>query len=202
MAIFEGESRPRVNVRCCKPDLGLCVRCEKRQSVAMSMFAAIRRTVDGAWLRQIVCSGVVAGAVLLGGCQRGASAPSPSSERGPGAPGAAAAAVDPTAPTVNGMGLPTYDNKAKLATYPSPIARDFDRICNALAYSGADREGPENEGFLIAQYLGQALESAEARQFLPEFAQAQPADKAALLRNKAKALGVVTCPTAERWVVQ
>jgi hypothetical protein len=83
----------------------------------------------------------------------------------------------------------------------SALGRDLDRICHVMAYSGADKEGPENHAYLTAQWLGQNLESSEGRAFLVDIAPKQPAAKAQLLQSQALAVGVADCPTVAMWQV-
>jgi hypothetical protein len=107
------------------------------------------------------------------------------SEPEPG-PGAGAAAKTSSAKTVP-------------EAASSGFARDVARICSAVSSSGAASQPEGNRVFVVAQWLGQNLESPEGRKFLGTIQPMGAADKAKALDAAATSAGLTSCDLARDW---
>jgi hypothetical protein len=77
--------------------------------------------------------------------------------------------------------------------------KDVERICDVEKLAGiADHPG-ENHQLITAMWLGENLETAEARDFLANLSPMPPADKANALRAEAKRAGLSGCALAATW---
>jgi hypothetical protein len=79
------------------------------------------------------------------------------------------------------------------------LARDLERICNALQRSGADRGEPGTEPLVVAQWLAANVESQAGRDFLARFSRTAARDKAGLLAAEAQRHGLHECPLVTLW---
>ena len=78
-------------------------------------------------------------------------------------------------------------------------AGDVERLCNAMKYSGADKQPAGSRQMLIAAWLGPNLKTQEIRDFLVRFQMlSTPEKKQALLAEAMKA-GLGGCPLADEW---
>jgi hypothetical protein len=84
----------------------------------------------------------------------------------------------------------------------SVLARELDKICNAVERSGATGEPePANRMAMVALWLGQNVKSEEGLAFLAAFSRLGE-DKAArytLLQDTARAHGIRDCPLLAYW---
>ncbi|RMH39369.1 MAG: hypothetical protein D6689_16760 [Deltaproteobacteria bacterium] len=78
-------------------------------------------------------------------------------------------------------------------------ADDVRKICHAERLSGALEVDPNARQIHVAQWLGRALVTAEARALMARQAALPPAERAAVLREAAAAVGLAGCPTADTW---
>jgi hypothetical protein len=78
-------------------------------------------------------------------------------------------------------------------------ARDVERICDAERLSGALEQPEEARQMTIAQWLGPAIETEEAREFLAALTQVTGAAKAERLRDEARRVGLDGCALAASW---
>lgn len=77
--------------------------------------------------------------------------------------------------------------------------KDVERICDVEKLAGiSDRPG-ENHQLITAMWLGENLETAEARDFLANLSPMPPAEKANALRSEAKRAGLPGCALAATW---
>lgn len=77
--------------------------------------------------------------------------------------------------------------------------KDVARICDVEKLAGvADRPG-ENAQLLTAMWLGENLETTEARDFLATLSPMPPVEKANALRSEAKKAGLADCALASTW---
>jgi hypothetical protein len=81
----------------------------------------------------------------------------------------------------------------------TPYAQDIARICDAEKLSGALEQEEGARVLTVAQYLGSAIETEEARNFLAELTGFVGADKGKRLRDEAKRAGLAGCPLADTW---
>ena len=89
---------------------------------------------------------------------------------------------------------------ADQATGPaSPYVQDMDRICNSEERSGALEQPEGARAVAVAQWLGNNIQTAEAREFLVTLARTGPEDKAALIEKEAARAGLSDCPLVRRW---
>lgn len=89
---------------------------------------------------------------------------------------------------------------ADQATGPtSPYGQDMDRICNSEERSGALAQPEGARTVAVAQWLGNNLQTAEARAFLVTLAQTRAEEKAALIMKEATRAGLSDCPLARSW---
>lgn len=82
-----------------------------------------------------------------------------------------------------------------------PLRDDLDRICNAVALSGADQDPSAQGTYILAQWLDANITSAPGRAFLVDFARLG-SDKAArikMLEDSAVRVGLPDCPLIAFW---
>ncbi|MBP6632348.1 MAG: hypothetical protein KBG28_02840 [Kofleriaceae bacterium] len=140
--------------------------------------------------------------LLLGACQQGSPpAPAASAASAPGRVAAAAGAPTPT-PAGAAAAPPTASAAAAPVAVPpggDGYAGDVDRICNVLEYSGALTNPEVSPIFATAQWLGQALQTEQGRQFLARVQPLTGAAKADALDDEARRVGLTSCPLADAW---
>jgi hypothetical protein len=85
---------------------------------------------------------------------------------------------------------------------PGPSAaykKDVARICDVETLAGVAERPDENPQFVTAMWLGENLETTEARDFLATLGPLPPAEKANLLRSEARRAGLSGCALAASW---
>jgi len=82
---------------------------------------------------------------------------------------------------------------------PSPAARDFEKVCNAEAMSGAAAVAdPSGKAVAIAQWLQANVTSDEVARTMDSLATAAPDQRGELLKRAAAEAGYTgPCPMAE-----
>jgi hypothetical protein len=80
-----------------------------------------------------------------------------------------------------------------------PYRADLENLCDAEARSGALEQPESARAFTVAQWLGPALKTSEARSFLASLAAASPSQKGVLLREEAAKAGLKACALADTW---
>ncbi|HTJ41146.1 MAG TPA: hypothetical protein VL463_03595 [Kofleriaceae bacterium] len=78
-------------------------------------------------------------------------------------------------------------------------AKDIDKLCNVLVYSGADKEPEGGRQLTVAKWLGPNLETTEVHTFLAKLQTLGPAAKADALDAEAKRVGLASCPLSAEW---
>ena len=78
-------------------------------------------------------------------------------------------------------------------------AKDIDKLCNVLVYSGADKEPEGGRQLTVAKWLGPNLETTEVHTFLAKLQTLGPAAKADALDAEAKRVGMASCPLSAEW---
>ncbi len=137
----------------------------------------------------------VAAVLVLGasGCQGGdtTAGASPAATR-PTGPTGATGATGPTGPTgatgATGAGATTAD-----------YAKDIDRLCNVMARSGADQQGPGDQMLTTATWLSENLKTPESKQFMLRTNQLAAPERVAALEAEAGRVGLAGCPLAALW---
>lgn len=81
----------------------------------------------------------------------------------------------------------------------SAYKKDVERICDVEKLAGVAERPEENPQIVTAMWLGENLETDQARDFLATLAPLAPADKANLLRSEAKKAGLPGCALASTW---
>jgi hypothetical protein len=77
--------------------------------------------------------------------------------------------------------------------------KDVERICDVEKLSGVAERPGENAQLVTAMWLGENLETDQARDFLATLSPLPPAEKANLLRDEAKRAGLAGCALAATW---
>jgi hypothetical protein len=77
--------------------------------------------------------------------------------------------------------------------------KDVERICDVEKLAGVADHPGENHQLLTAMWLGENLETSEARDFLATLSPMPPAEKANALRDEAKRAGLSGCALAATW---
>jgi hypothetical protein len=136
-------------------------------------------------------SRLAAVAFVLAACQSGSakvsgSPPASAPESGSAPPPALAPTADPA---------PSQELAQLAGDYPA----DVDRLCNAMKYSGADKQAPGARQMLIAAWLGPNLKTQEIRSFLVHFQTLSTGDKKKALLAEAAKAGLPGCPLADEW---
>ena len=72
-------------------------------------------------------------------------------------------------------------------------------ICDVMQRSGALERSEAEWQFVVADWLGRNVTSAEGRAFLVELARTPGPDKAALLTAAGRRAGLDDCPLARIW---
>jgi hypothetical protein len=85
------------------------------------------------------------------------------------------------------------------APVTTPYAQDIQKICDAERLSGALEQPEGARQMAIAQWLGPAIETDEARTFLASLAQVTGAAKGDRLRDEARRVGLDDCALAASW---
>ncbi|HVK74442.1 MAG TPA: hypothetical protein VM734_14020 [Kofleriaceae bacterium] len=86
-------------------------------------------------------------------------------------------------------------------TTPGGLRADMDKICNAVSLSGASELEASDRAYVMAQWLGNNITSADGRTFLQDFARLGE-DKEArrkLLEGTAAKVGLKGCPLVDEW---
>jgi hypothetical protein len=78
-------------------------------------------------------------------------------------------------------------------------AQDISRICNAEELSGAKEQPEGARQMAVAEWLGPAIETEQAREFLAVLTEFTGAAKAKRLRDEAKRVGLGDCALAASW---
>lgn len=128
-------------------------------------------------------SHLVASIVLLAGSWTGCKQRDPAEER-------ASTTVEQGASTA----LPSA-NMPELSRY----GRDVERICYSEERSGALQRPEGERAMIVAQWLGDNIETDEGRSFMIKVAQASPAEKVAILEAEARTQGLTGCPLIQAW---
>jgi hypothetical protein len=102
----------------------------------------------------------------------------------------------PTAALVAALALACQGTKSSVS---EAYRADLENLCDAEARSGALDQPESARAFTVAQWLGPALKTAEARSFLAGLAAAGPSQKGLLLREEAAKAGLKSCPLADTW---
>ncbi|MBX3155868.1 MAG: hypothetical protein KF773_07705 [Deltaproteobacteria bacterium] len=131
---------------------------------------------------------VLVAAALAAGCQD-ASAPAASAPA-PAAP----QAQQPTPPPP-----PPPAVAAAKAPVTEVYAADIQRLCNAVALSGAADEVTTDRMFIVAQWLGPNLRTRESREFLVHIQPLTGEPKAQALVAEARRVGLADCALAAEW---
>jgi hypothetical protein len=80
----------------------------------------------------------------------------------------------------------------------SEYAKDVDRICNAIKYSGAEGIEDTNERVIkMAEWLKKNLKTPEATKLMQSFASMVPEQRETFLRSEAKKAGLDGCALAD-----
>lgn len=88
---------------------------------------------------------------------------------------------------------------APAADSVSPYVQELTHICNSEERSGA-LEYPEGQrSMVVAQWLGDNVQTEQGRAFLVRLAKTPPAEKAAVLQQEAAQSGLPSCPLARSW---
>jgi hypothetical protein len=81
----------------------------------------------------------------------------------------------------------------------SPYGQDLGRLCHSEERSGALDHPEAQRSMVVAQWLGNNIQTEEGRAFLVRLARTPPAEKAALLKAEAARSGLSDCPLAKSW---
>lgn len=96
--------------------------------------------------------------------------------------------------------LPTESPPVEPDPAPSAATGDhIERVCNVMELSGAARATEAEHQYLVAEWLGRNVTSAEGRAFLADLARTPPAGKSAFLRAASARAGLAECPLARVW---
>ncbi len=91
------------------------------------------------------------------------------------------------------------DRAAPTPPADEAFGRDVERICQAEELSGAAAEEPGARPMLVAQWLGENIETQRGRDLLAEAARADGVAKAEVFERAARSVGRDRCATAESW---
>ena len=127
---------------------------------------------------------VCAGSLLLLACQQGIPQQKPAPSK---APDRAAAPVAPVA------------KAAPAANTEADYAKDIDALCNSMVNSGASEQPDGARQLMVAQYLGKAIQTDAAHNFLVGIQPLQGAAKSEALNAEATRVGLHGCPLANEW---
>lgn len=84
---------------------------------------------------------------------------------------------------------------ATTATY----AGDIERLCNVMALSGADKQGPGDRMLTTANWLSENLQTPESKRFMLQTNQLDREARVAALEAEATRVGLAGCPLAALW---
>lgn len=90
-------------------------------------------------------------------------------------------------------------SSADVKASDTPYRRDLGRICNALEQSGATEVPEGTRSTHVAIWLGQSLESQEARDLSAKLSQAGGSARIELLQSELKKIGMTQCPILALW---
>ena len=76
---------------------------------------------------------------------------------------------------------------------------DITTLCDVVRLSGADQKAKDERGPIVAMFLGPALKTAEAREFLAAIQPLQGDAKVVALENEGKRVGLAKCELANEW---
>ncbi|MCW5805630.1 MAG: hypothetical protein KIT31_24885 [Deltaproteobacteria bacterium] len=135
---------------------------------------------------------VLVAAALAAGCQDASAPAASASSSAPAAPQQAQQA--PPTPTT-----PPPAVAAAKAPVTEAYAADIQRLCNAVALSGAADEVTTDRMFIVAQWLGPNLRTRESREFLVHIQPLAGEPKAQALVAEARRVGLADCALAAEW---
>ena len=78
-------------------------------------------------------------------------------------------------------------------------ARDVEKLCDVVARSGAVSHDGNDRVFLVASWLGENLETADARSLLARIQPLEGEAKAEALEREARRVGLAGCALAGEW---
>jgi hypothetical protein len=79
------------------------------------------------------------------------------------------------------------------------LARDLDKICNVIAYAGAQDMSQDEQLMATLEWLPRNLESEDGHNFLASIGNLDGNDKADALEAGARRAGLKACPIALKW---
>jgi hypothetical protein len=145
---------------------------------------------------------LLTGALVAFGCQRNQTTPA-ASDQGQSvaaAPSAERAGEPAAPPAAAPPGAAAFADKLPRGEWRgTALARDLDKICNVIAYAGAEQMSNDEQLMATLEWLPKHLESEDGHNFLASIGNLDGTSKADALEAGARRAGLKGCPIALKW---